>query len=185
MRISWRKQRRREFIVLCEETFIFKRTHKQTTTTCPRKVIELPPPLLLVSLTSATGATMRLVQQIGGNCPARRYETSRRHDPETQYHPAVVVIQCILVCLYDHFATFLHKASTECTNTYKCFAEDYQTEHRSKKTSANSPALTPWQADTKRNAEHTSMFLADDNRNISICYLSLFSLFVRITSTGD
>jgi len=24
----------------------------------------------------------------------------------------------------------LHKASTECANPYKCFAEDYQTEHR-------------------------------------------------------
>ncbi|PRP76484.1 hypothetical protein PROFUN_16933 [Planoprotostelium fungivorum] len=28
------------------------------------------------------------------------------------------------------FPPRLHKASTERTNTYKCFAEDYQTEHR-------------------------------------------------------
>ncbi|PRP78244.1 hypothetical protein PROFUN_13854 [Planoprotostelium fungivorum] len=28
------------------------------------------------------------------------------------------------------FLPRLHKASTECTNAYKCFAEDHQTEHR-------------------------------------------------------
>ncbi|PRP82434.1 hypothetical protein PROFUN_10134 [Planoprotostelium fungivorum] len=42
---------------------------------------------------------------------------------ETQYHPA---------CLHDHFATLC----LECTNAYKYFAEDYQTERRRRAFSA-------------------------------------------------
>ncbi|PRP88188.1 hypothetical protein PROFUN_04011 [Planoprotostelium fungivorum] len=33
-------------------------------------------------------------------------------------------------CMQLPFASLLHKASTERANAYKCFAEDYQTEHR-------------------------------------------------------
>ncbi|PRP88186.1 hypothetical protein PROFUN_04009 [Planoprotostelium fungivorum] len=102
MRISWRKQRRRECIDLSEEMFIFDRTqtHKHLKLGMSEKA-----------------------QNGGWVATGEGYSVSSKYLGAKPNGSTPIDMQL-------PFASLLHKAITEHTNAYKCFAEDYQIENR-------------------------------------------------------
>ncbi|PRP87237.1 hypothetical protein PROFUN_01499 [Planoprotostelium fungivorum] len=146
MRISWRKQRKREFIDLSMSEKVGSHSLPNRTTTTDKKYVAengcwkcstkkhiqctfIERELLGFLWFEIILYKQRLIELFGSYVVTIHHRKATGPGYSVSYNYQG---ECPNAINLHRFPPRLHKASTECANANKCFAEDYQTEHRRK-----------------------------------------------------